>query len=82
MNLIINTDILNLLPEFDVIAYKIDFSEDFDAMNKSETVDKLFENIYNEFPKKYNYDEITKIPKLTFKTREEIAQNMNYKHGL
>ena len=66
MNLIINADIKNLLPEFDVIAYKIDFSKDFDAMNKSENVDKLFEDIYKEFPKIYNYDEITKIPKLKY----------------
>ena len=64
MNLTINNDIRNLIPSFDVIAYKIDFSIDYDAMSKSVLVDKLLENIYIEYPKKYSYDTITKIEKL------------------
>lgn len=64
MNLTINNDIRTLIPSFDVIAYKIDFSTDYDAMSKSNLVDKLLENIYIEYPKKYSYDTITKIVKL------------------
>ena len=64
MNLTINNDIRNLIPSFDVIAYKIDFSTDYDAMSQSNLVDKLLENIYIEYPKKYSYDTITKIVKL------------------
>lgn len=64
MNLTINNDIRTLIPSFDVIAYKIDFSTDYDAMSKSNLVDKLLENIYIEYPKKYSYDTITKILKL------------------
>ena len=64
MNLTINNDIRTLIPSFDVIAYKIDFSKDYDAMSQSNLVDKLLENIYIEYPKKYSYDTITKILKL------------------
>lgn len=64
MNLTINNDIRNLIPSFDVIAYQIDFANDYDAMTKSNLVDKLLENIYIEYPKKYSYDTITKIVKL------------------
>ena len=64
MNLTINNDIRTLIPSFDVIAYKIDFSTDYDAMSQSNLVDKLLENIYIEYPKKYSYDTITKIVKL------------------
>jgi DNA/RNA-binding domain of Phe-tRNA-synthetase-like protein len=64
MNLTINNDIRSLIPSFDVIAYKIDFSTDYDAMSQSNLVDKLLENIYIEYPKKYSYDTITKIVKL------------------
>lgn len=64
MNLTINNDIRTLIPSFDVIAYKIDFSTDYDAMSQSDLVDKLLENIYIEYPKKYSYDTITKIVKL------------------
>ena len=64
MNLTINNDIRNLIPSFDVIAYKIDFASDYDAMTKSNLVDQLLNNIYIEYPKKYSYDTITKIVKL------------------
>lgn len=64
MNLTINNDIRTLIPSFDVIAYKIDFSTDYDAMSQSNLVDKLLENIYIEYPEKYSYDTITKIVKL------------------
>lgn len=64
MNLTINNDIRTLIPSFDVIAYKIDFSTDYDAMSQSNLVDKLLENIYIDYPKKYSYDNITKIVKL------------------
>lgn len=64
MNLTINNDIRTLIPSFDVIAYKIDFSTDYDAMSKSNLVDQLLNKIYIEYPKKYSYDTITKIVKL------------------
>ena len=64
MNYRISEDLRNLLPLFDVIAYEIEFSEDFNAMIKSKEVDEYLEKMYVEYPTLYNYDEITKIPKL------------------
>lgn len=64
MNCRISNDLKNLLPNFSVIAYEIDFESDFDAMNKSKEVDKYLEKLYTLVSSKYNYDEITKIPKL------------------
>lgn len=64
MNCRISNDLKNLLPNFSVIAYEIDFESDFDAMNKSKEVDEYLEKLYALVSSKYNYDEITKIPKL------------------
>ena len=64
MNCRISNDLKNLLPNFSVIAYEIDFDSDFDAMNKSKEVDDYLEKLYTLVSSKYNYDEITKIPKL------------------
>ena len=64
MNCKISNDLKNLLPNFSVIAYEIDFESDFDAMNKSKEVDDYLEKLYTLVSSKYNYDEITKIPKL------------------
>ena len=64
MNLIIKSDIKELIPEFSVIAYEIEFNDDFNALTKSEIVDKYLEKLSIDLPNKYNYDEITKIPKL------------------
>ena len=64
MNCRISNDLKNLLPNFSVIAYEIDFESDFDAMNKSKEVDDYLEKLYALVSSKYNYDEITKIPKL------------------
>lgn len=64
MNCRISNDLKNLLPNFSVIAYEIDFESDFDAMNKSKEVDDYLEKLYTLVSSKYNYDEITKIPKL------------------
>lgn len=64
MNYRISEDLRNLIPLFDVIAYEIEFSEDFNAMIKSKEVDEYLEKMYVEYPTLYNYDEITKIPKL------------------
>ena len=64
MNCRISNDLKNLLPNFSVIAYEIDFESDFDAMNKSIEVDDYLEKLYTLVSSKYNYDEITKIPKL------------------
>ena len=64
MNCRISNDLKNLLPSFSVIAYEIDFESDFDAMNKSKEVDEYLEKLYTLVSSKYNYDEITKIPKL------------------
>ena len=64
MNYRISEDLRNLLPLFDVIAYEIEFTEDFNAMIKSKEVDEYLEKMYVEYPTLYNYDEITKIPKL------------------
>lgn len=64
MNCRISNDLKNLLPNFSVIAYEIDFESDFDAMNKSKEVDEYLEKLYTLVSSKYNYDEITKIPKL------------------
>ena len=64
MNCRISNDLKNLLPNFSVIAYEIDFDSDFDAMNKSKEVDEYLEKLYTLVSSKYNYDEITKIPKL------------------
>lgn len=64
MNLRISNDIKELIPTFSVIAYKIDFDEKFNAMQQSKLVDEYLSNIYKTYPTIYNYDEITKIPKL------------------
>jgi DNA/RNA-binding domain of Phe-tRNA-synthetase-like protein len=64
MNLRISNDLKELLPTFSVIAYKIDFDEKFNAMQQSKLVDEYLSNIYKTYPTIYNYDEITKIPKL------------------
>ncbi len=64
MNYRISEDLRNLLPLFDVIAYEIEFTEDFNAMIKSKEVDEYLDKMYVEYPTLYNYDEITKIPKL------------------
>ena len=64
MNCRISNDLKNLLPNFSVIAYEIDFESDFDAMSKSKEVDDYLEKLYTLVSSKYNYDEITKIPKL------------------
>ncbi len=64
MNLKINDDILELIPLFDVIAYVIEFDDDYNALIKSKQVDEYLEKMYIEYPNIYNYDEITKISKL------------------
>jgi DNA/RNA-binding domain of Phe-tRNA-synthetase-like protein len=64
MNLRISNDLKELIPTFSVIAYKIDFEEKFNAMQQSKLVDEYLSNIYKTYPTIYNYDEITKIPKL------------------
>ena len=64
MNLRISNDLKELIPTFSVIAYKIDFDEKFNAMQQSKLVDEYLNNIYKSYPTIYNYDEITKIPKL------------------
>lgn len=64
MNLRISNDLKELIPTFSVIAYKIDFDEKFNAMQQSKLVDEYLSNIYKTYPTIYNYDEITKIPKL------------------
>lgn len=64
MNLIIKNDIKELIPEFSVIAYDIEFSDEFNALTKSVIVDEYLEKLYIDLPKKYKYEEITKIPKL------------------
>ena len=64
MNLRISNDLKELIPTFSVIAYKIDFDEKFNAMQHSKLVDEYLSNIYKTYPTIYNYDEITKIPKL------------------
>ena len=45
MNCRISNDLKNLLPNFSVIAYEIDFDSDFDAMNKSKEVDEYLAKI-------------------------------------
>ena len=64
MNLRISNDLKELIPTFSVIAYKIDFDEKFNAMQQSKLVDEYLSNIYKTYSTIYNYDEITKIPKL------------------
>ena len=64
MNLRISNDLKELIPTFSVIAYNIDFDEKFNAMQQSKLVDEYLSNIYKTYPTIYNYDEITKIPKL------------------
>ncbi|MBE6130570.1 MAG: hypothetical protein E7183_02510 [Erysipelotrichaceae bacterium] len=64
MNCRISEDLKSLLPSFSVIAYEIEFDNDFDAMNKSKELDLYLEKLYETIPNIYNYDEITKIPKL------------------
>ena len=64
MNLRISNDLKEMIPTFSVIAYKIDFDEKFNAMQQSKLVDEYLSNIYKTYPTIYNYDEITKIPKL------------------
>ena len=64
MNLTINSDIKELIPSFSVIAYEITFDDDFNALTKSELVDKYLEKMYLEYPSLYNYELITQIPKL------------------
>lgn len=64
MNCKISEDLKSLLPSFSVIAYEIEFDNDFDAMIKSSEVDLYLEKLYETIPNMYNYDEITKIPKL------------------
>lgn len=64
MNCRISNDLKELLPNFSVIAYEIEFTNDFDAMTKSDEVDEYLEKLYETIPNMYNYDEITKIPKL------------------
>ena len=64
MNLKISNDLKELIPTFSVIAYEINFSENYNAMQQSKLVDEYLNNIYKTYPTIYNYDEITKIPKL------------------
>lgn len=64
MNCRISDDLKNILPSFSVIAYEIEFDNDYDSMTKSEEVDLYLKKLYETIPNIYNYDEITKIPKL------------------
>lgn len=64
MNLRISNDLKELIPTFSVIAYEINFDENYNAMQQSKLVDEYLNNIYKTYPTIYNYDEITKIPKL------------------
>lgn len=64
MNLRISNDLKELIPTFSVIAYEINFGENYNAMQQSKLVDEYLNNIYKTYPTIYNYDEITKIPKL------------------
>lgn len=64
MNCRISNDLKKLLPSFSVIAYEIEFEDDFNAMTKSHEVDEYLDKLYETIPSIYNYDEITKILKL------------------
>lgn len=64
MNCRISDDLKSLLPTFSVIAYEIEFVDSFNAMTASSAVDEYLEKLYETIPSMYNYDEITKIPKL------------------
>ena len=64
MNCRISDDLKELLPTFSVIAYEIEFDSNFNAMIASSEVDEYLEKLYDTIPNMYNYDEITKIPKL------------------
>lgn len=73
MNLTINNDIKELIPTFSVIAYTIEFNDEYNALTFSKEVDEFLEKMYIEYPNLYNYEEITKIPKLK-KTRDGYKQ--------
>ena len=64
MNCRINDDIKELIPQFDIIAYEIEFQEGYNALDKNPLVDEYLKNMYNTYPSMYCYEEITKIPKL------------------
>ena len=57
MNLRISNDLKELIPTFSVIAYEINFGENYNAMQQSKLVDEYLNNIYKTYPTIYNYDE-------------------------
>lgn len=64
MKLIINEDIKAIVSDFNVTAYHIIFKDNYNALTKSSNVDNLINKLTIDCQTKYNYDEITKIPKL------------------
>ena len=64
MNLNISNTILDIVKDFNVIAYDIEFIDTYNALTKSTNVDLILNDIYQKYPKKFEYDTITKIPKL------------------
>ena len=51
MNLRISNDLKELIPTFSVIAYEINFGENYNAMQQSKLVDEYLNNIYEEIEK-------------------------------
>ena len=48
MNCKISEDLKSLLPSFSVIAYEMEFDNDFDAMNKSKEIKMIYKALENK----------------------------------
>ncbi len=66
MNLTISDELLTIIPELDVIAYEITFSDDYDVLNQNECVDQLLKTLSLQLQGKYRYEDVCKIEKLKF----------------
>lgn len=61
MNLKIDNSITDIIDEFNVVCYKIDFLKEYNPLVKTKEIDELLSSLYQELNNKYNYDEITSI---------------------
>ena len=63
MNLTINNDILALTKDFNITAYHLIFTDDYNSLIKTKEVDELIKTLPDLY-QDVEYENITKIPKL------------------
>ncbi len=66
MTLTISKELLDLIPDFDVIAYEIEFNENYNVLTKNELVDQILKQLIDYLKQKYSYADVCNIVKLKY----------------